>query len=440
MTLVVGMGRSGIAAARLLAREGEGVFVTDAGAPQADGLAALDAEGIPYETGVHTLERFLGADEIVVSPGVPLGAPPLEAARMKGVPIIGELELAWRRLRGDVVAITGSNGKTTTTALAAAILGASGRPVQVGGNIGVALSELTASSNAETLNVVEVSSFQLDTIDRFRPRAAALLNITPDHLDRYPDFAAYRASKFRIFMNQDAADCAVLNRDDPEVRRPPIGLAARLRYFSRGAPVETGAFEASGEIYLDGVRVMPAADIPLRGAHNVENVLAALAVAADFGIPAGRMADAVRAFRAVEHRLEYVATVEGIAFFNDSKATNVDAAIKAVESFPGNLIVILGGKDKGASYEPLAEAMRGRVLRVLLVGAASETISKALDGRFPESRAASLEDAVAMGLACGRPGDVVLLAPACASFDMFDNYEHRGRVFKEAVRRLMGEG
>ncbi|HEX5000188.1 MAG TPA: UDP-N-acetylmuramoyl-L-alanine--D-glutamate ligase [Terriglobia bacterium] len=430
MTLVVGMARSGIAAARLLARKGAAVFVTDSGNPPA---AELDAMGIPYETGGHSPDRFLSADEIVVSPGVPLDLPPLKMAREKGVPIIGEIELAARDLRGDIVAITGSNGKTTTTALVGAILKASGRPVQVGGNIGVALAELTETSTEETVNVIEVSSFQLDTIDRFHPRSAALLNITPDHLDRYSSFEAYRASKFRIFMNQDGGDFAAINRDDPQVFPPPVSIRAETRPFSTHARVEKGACLDGGSIYLDGVKVMPVEDVPLRGRHNVENTLAALATVAGYGIPAETMAGAVRAFRAVEHRLEYVATIRGVDFFNDSKATNVDAAVKAVESFSSNLIVILGGKDKGASYEPLAEAMSGRVKRVLLIGAAADVIAAALASRFPQTRVASMADAVRQGLAAAEAGDVILLAPACASFDMFDNYEHRGRVFKDAV-------
>jgi UDP-N-acetylmuramoylalanine--D-glutamate ligase len=432
------MARSGIAAARLLAESGVSVFVTDSGKPS---TSELDALGIPYETGGHSIDRFLAADEIVVSPGVPLDIAPLRAAREKGVPIVGEIELASRRLRGDIVAITGSNGKTTTTALVGAIMQASGRPVQVGGNIGIAMTDLIAGSTDATVNVIEVSSFQLDTTDRFHPRAAALLNITPDHLDRYESFAAYRASKFRIFRNQDSGDFAALNRDDPEVCPPPVAIRAETRYFSRRGAVEKGACLEEGALYLDGTRVMPVEDVPLRGAHNVENVLAALAVVAGYGIPAGAMADAVRAFRAVEHRLEYVGTVQGVDLFNDSKATNVDAAVKAVEAFSGNLILILGGKDKGASYEPLAEAMQGRVRHVLLIGAAKGVISRALAGRFPETPVASMDEAVRKGLALSQPGDVILLAPACASFDMFENYEHRGRVFKEAARRAMeGKG
>ena len=434
MKVVVGMARSGVAAARLLHSRGESVFVTDSGKPRAS--VELDALGIPWEGGQHTAAKFLQADEIVVSPGVPLNIPPLQAARAKGVPIISELELASRYLKGDIIGITGSNGKTTTTTLVGEILKAAGKTVQVGGNIGTAMCGLVDTSTPFTINVIEVSSFQLDAIVKFRPRVAALLNVTPDHLDRYADFAAYRRSKFRIFENQTDADIAVLNCDDANVYPPPEGLRARRHYFSRTDGIADGAFRFGGMLYLNGLAVMAASDVRLRGEHNIENVLASMAITSTYGVRSSTLTSVISEFRGVEHRIEYVASVRGVTFFNDSKATNVDSAIKAVASFDHNIILILGGRDKGAPYEPLIEAMKGKVKHVLLIGEASAKIAAAMDNRFPVTQVSSLEDAVREGATIGEPGDVVLLSPACASFDMFDNYEHRGRVFKKAVQEL----
>jgi UDP-N-acetylmuramoylalanine--D-glutamate ligase len=428
------MARSGVAAARLLHSRGESVFVTDSGKPQAS--AELDALGIPWEGGKHTVSRFLKAAEIVVSPGVPLNIPPLQAAREKGVPIISELELASRYLKGDIIGITGSNGKTTTTTLVGEILKAAGKTVQVGGNIGTAMCGLVDTSTPFTINVIEVSSFQLDAIVAFRPRVAALLNVTPDHLDRYADFTAYRRSKFRIFENQTETDIAVLNRDDASVYPPPEGLRARQHYFSLTDGVADGAFRFGGMLYLNGTAVMAASDVRLRGEHNIENVLASMAITSPYGIRSSTLTSVISEFRGVEHRIEYVASVRGVTFFNDSKATNVDSAIKAVASFDHSVILILGGRDKGASYDPLIHAMQGKVKQVLLIGEASEKIAAAIDNRFPVTQVPSLEDAVREGAKLGVQGDVVLLSPACASFDMFDNYEHRGRVFKKTVQEL----
>jgi len=431
MVLIVGMARSGVAAARLLQSRGKSVFATDSGA--APLRSELDSLGIPYEAGGHTAARFLEAEEIVMSPGVPLDIPPLGAARRKGVPIVSEIEVAFRYLQGEIVAITGSNGKTTTTTLVGEVLNTTGRPVQVGGNIGTAMSSLVDSSSPTTINVVEVSSFQLDGIQKFRPRVAVLTNITPDHLDRYEDFKAYRASKFRIFENQHPTDIAIRNRDDAEVYPPESAGKARQRFFSQRHSVEDGAYRSGGTLYLDGKPVMPVADISLQGAHNIDNVLAAMTVADCYGVPGDVMSETIRNFRGVEHRIEFVGTVNGVRFFNDSKATNVDSAIKAVESFDGNVIIILGGLDKGAPYSPLVDAMIPRVKLAVLIGAAAGKIAEAIGGSLPVTRADSMADAVRLGLETGKPGDVVLLSPACASFDMFANYEHRGKVFKEAV-------
>lgn len=434
MKVVVGMARSGIAAARLLQRRGESVFVTDAGKPQA--AAELDALGIPWEAGKHTTNRFLKADEIVVSPGVPLDIAPLQAAREKGVPVISELELASRYLQGDVIGITGSNGKTTTTTLVGEILKAAGRTVQVGGNIGTAMCGLVETSTPSTINVIEVSSFQLDAIRTFRPHVAALLNITPDHLDRYAGFTAYRSSKFRIFENQRETDMAVLNRDDPNVFPPPEGLKAHPHYFSLTEGLAEGAFRFGGMLYLNGTAVMAGSDVRIRGEHNIENVLASMVITSKYKISSATLTGVISEFRGVEHRIEFVASVRGVSFFNDSKATNVDSSIKAVASFDQNLILILGGRDKGASYEPLVQAMRGKVKHIFVIGEAATKITTAVGNRFPLTQSSSMEEAVRSAASMGEPGDVVLLSPACASFDMFENYEHRGRVFKKSVQEL----
>jgi UDP-N-acetylmuramoylalanine--D-glutamate ligase len=293
---------------------------------------------------------------------------------------------------------------------------------------------LVDASTADTINVIEVSSFQLDGIRMFRPNTAALLNVTPDHLDRYPNFAGYRASKFRIFENQRKTDLAVLNRDDPQVYPPPMALPARQCFFSRKERLEHGAFRAESTLYLNGKRVMSAEDVRLRGEHNIENVLASMAITSNYGVAATTLATAIHEFRGVEHRIEYVATVRGVEFFNDSKATNVDSAIKAVESFERNIILILGGRHKGAPYDPLVEAMHRRVKHVVLIGEAGPQIAASIGTQFPFSYATSMSDAVKHAAQLGKRGDVVLLSPACASFDMFENYEHRGREFKKAVQ------
>jgi len=428
VVLVVGIARSGIAAAKLLLSQGVDVYVSDSGHP-AEGAAELKAAGISYETGKHTAAVFTQADEIVLSPGVPPEIEALKAARDKGIPIISEIELAFRYIQGEIVAITGSNGKTTTTSLTAAILKRTERPVQLGGNIGVAMSRLVKTSTPDTINVIETSSFQLDGIRCFRPKVGVLLNITPDHLDRYADFQAYRASKFRLFENQTSGDIAILNRDDGQVFPPPYPIRSQIRTFSRRA-IEDNAITLAGHV------LMPVRDVPLRGAHNLENVLAAATVALCYGVRYEAIAESIRAFGAVEHRLEFVREIKGVAFYNDSKATNVDSTIKAVESFDRGVIIILGGKDKGAPYAPLVEAMEGRVKHVLLIGQAAQQISDAIGGRFPTTFVATMKDAITTGVSLAHTGDVVLLSPACASFDMFDNYEHRGRVFKDAVKEL----
>ncbi|HVA62895.1 MAG TPA: UDP-N-acetylmuramoyl-L-alanine--D-glutamate ligase, partial [Terriglobales bacterium] len=400
--------------------------------------------GVAVETGGHRERSFLDADLIVVSPGVPADLPLLKRARAQAIPVWGEIELASRYLRGTVVAITGANGKTTTTSLTGELLAASGRRVQVGGNIGTPLISLVDSSSDDCVNVIEVSSFQLETVESFHAHIAAVLNLSPDHLDRHGSMEAYAAAKQRIFRNQTAADYAVLNPNDAWCRQFAASLTSQPVWFAP-FPLErqTGACVRAGEVVWmrEGrtTPILPVADIPLRGAHNLENVLAAVAMArlltGTEAAPA--LAQAVRDFRAVEHRLEFVAQVGGVDYYNDSKATNVDAAIKALEAFPQGVWIILGGKDKGSDYTALAPLLGARARGVLLIGAATEKIAAQLGASgLALTRCGTLDQAVATAAERAQAGDTVLLAPACASFDQFQNYGHRGQVFKQLVGRL----
>jgi len=441
--LVVGLARSGVAAAEFLAVRGARVTVNDA-KPESElkEAAALRTKGIEVVGGSHPHALFEKSDLIVVSPGVPLALEPFKLARAAGVPIIGEVELAARFLRGKLVGITGSNGKTTTTTLVGELLKDAGLFTQVGGNIGTALISLVETSRDDGFTVVELSSFQLEAVEQLHVNVALLLNITPDHLDRYDSMEDYAAAKANIFRNQSSQDVAVLNADNDWAMREGEKSAARRVCFSRLEELEEGIFLRGDEIIersKSGERVLlTRADIQLPGDHNVENVMAALAAGLACGASPDSMRQTVRNFKGVEHRLEFVAEINGVKFFNDSKATNVDAAIKCLEAFAGGVIVILGGKDKGGDYAPLAPLVRERCEHVILIGAAADKIGAALENTKPLHRAATMPEAVELGLRLGRPGDIVLLAPACASFDMFDNYEHRGRVFKEAVRSLTG--
>jgi UDP-N-acetylmuramoylalanine--D-glutamate ligase len=439
--LVVGLARTGVAASLFCAGHGAIVTATDSKpeAEIAETAARLRAAGVKLELGVHSRDIFLAQDLIVVSPGVPARLPPLELARAQGIPVWSEVELAWRFLRGKLVAITGSNGKTTTTSLVAHILQTAGMETLVGGNIGVPLLDLVQASTESSVTVAEISSFQLETIEEFRPEVGVLLNLTPDHLDRHESFEAYAAAKMRLFENQLDSDAAVLNADDPEITKR-VPSRGHVYWFSRQKRAAEGAFVRDGDIIFraGGSEAIVArrCDIALRGEHNLENVLAACAAAFLAGAPAAAIANGVKTFRAVEHRLEFVAEVGGVQFYNDSKATNVDATLKAVEAFPGPLLVILGGKDKGSPYTPLIEPLRERARLAILIGAAAEKIAADLGDAVAVERAGTLERAVKLALERAQPGDVVLLAPACSSFDQFENYEQRGRVFKELVARL----
>jgi UDP-N-acetylmuramoylalanine--D-glutamate ligase len=428
-----------VASALFLKSRGARVTVSDS-KPEAElrnEILLLLDHGITVETGGHGDRTFRGQDLIVVSPGVPFDAPQLAQARAIEEPVIGELELAAQFLAGPIVAITGANGKTTTTSLAGEIIAAGKFPTLVGGNIGTPAITFVDQASLQTWIVLEVSSFQLETIVTFRPRISVILNITPDHLDRHKTFANYVNAKARIFENQKPDDFTVLNADDATTAGLADRVRAQLFWFSRKKPVEKGAFVREGHIlFRDGQRereIMPLAEIPLKGAHNLENVLAGVSIGALVGCDPAQIREAVRNFKAVEHRLEFVTKIAGVDYYNDSKATNVDATIKALESFPANIHLILGGKDKGSDYTVLNELLRQRVKRVYTIGAAAGKIEAQIQGAVEVDHSETLEVAIRRARESAVAGDVVLLAPACASFDQFQSYEHRGRVFKETV-------
>jgi UDP-N-acetylmuramoylalanine--D-glutamate ligase len=444
--LVVGLGKSGVASALFLKAHGAKVTVSDtkSGDELRNEIPVLLDHGITVETGGHGDRTFRGQDLIVVSPGVPVDAPPLVQARALGEAVIGEIELAAQFLPGPIVAITGSNGKTTTTTLTWEIMTAAGFPALVGGNIGTPAISLAERAKPETAIVLEISSFQLETIQTFRPKVAVVLNVTPDHLDRHRTFEVYVDAKARIFENQQGSDFAVLNADDLTCVAMGARTRAQVFWFSRQKEVEHGACVRDGNIVFrddSGQReIMQVSEIPLKGAHNLENVLAAVCAGALMGCAPEKIRQAVSDFKAVEHRLEFVTTIRGVDYYNDSKATNVDATIKALESFPANIHLILGGKDKGSDYTVLNDLLRQRVKRVYTIGAAAAKIESQIvsskNGGPEVVHAETLENAIRKANAIAQSGDVVLLAPACASFDQFKSYEHRGKMFKEIVRSL----
>jgi UDP-N-acetylmuramoylalanine--D-glutamate ligase len=442
-TAVVGLARSGVAAARLIRRLGGRVLASDSGARESLSAEARDLEhlGCGLWTGGHPDAAFAGADLVVVSPGVPLELPALEAARARGVPVIGELELGWRVMEADLIAITGTNGKTTTTALTGELVSGTVRPLLVGGNIGTPLCAHALDFPADGLVVAEASSFQLDTTELLRPRVAAVLNVTPDHLDRHKTFERYVLAKSRIFANQTPADCAVLNADDPIAASLAPRTRARVLWFSRLTPLDHGVFVRDGWVVakLNGhvEEICPLGEIPLRGQHNVENVLAAAACALWTGLSPESIRRGIGAFRGVAHRIERVLDERGVTYYNDSKGTNVASTIKALESFAEPVILIAGGTGKGQDFGPLGQAARGRVRQAVLIGADRAQIRAVLEAAgVPCMDAGSMQEAVAAARSLAGVGEVVLLSPACASFDMFDSYEHRGEVFKTAVHEL----
>jgi UDP-N-acetylmuramoylalanine--D-glutamate ligase len=439
--LVVGLGKSGVASALFLESRGARVTVSDSKSEDQlrEEIPALLDRGVVVETGKHGERTFRDQELIVVSPGVPFNVPSLENARRMNIPVIGEIELAAQNTLGSIVAITGSNGKTTTTTLAGEIIASGGSKALIGGNIGTPAISFADQSSPETWVVLEVSSFQLETIETFRPKIAVILNVTPDHLDRHGSMENYTAAKARVFENQTAEDFAVLNLDDKIAASLGGGIKPKVYWFSRHKEVERGTFVKGGSIFFKDsqtTEIMPVAEIMLKGAHNLENVLAAVSIGMLAGVAPEKIRRAVNAFKAVEHRLEFVTEIEGVQYFNDSKATNVDATIKALESFPKNIHLILGGKDKGSDYTLLNALLRERVKQVYTIGAAAQKIEQQIANTVPIVAASTLENAVRKAALAAKPGDIVLLAPACASFDQFKSYEERGRVFKEIVQTL----
>jgi UDP-N-acetylmuramoylalanine--D-glutamate ligase len=437
--VVAGAARSGLAAAELLARRGAHVTLSDTRphVPDAEPLRQL---GVDIELGGHAAATFAGADLVVLSPGVPPAQPAVDAARRSGVPIVSELELASRWLQGRLIAITGTKGKSTTTVLAGRMLEAAGFKVAIGGNIGVPLSVQVAESTPDTLHVVEASSFQLELIDGFHPWIAVMLNFSPDHLDRHPSAAAYAAAKARIFENQDARDWSVVNADDPTV----LELASRgrgtQRRFARSRPLLEGT-TIEGDWIVDrhgdsANRLVPVGAIHLLGPHLVDDVIAATAVGAIAGAQSTAMTSAVEQFRGLEHAMELVADIDGVRFVNDSKATNVEAALRSIESFDRGVVPIIGGRFKGGDLRVLRAAVAARAVAVVAIGEAAPLVGEALSDIVAVRQASGFREAVETAFSLARPAGVVLLAPACASFDMFSDYAERGRRFKEEVARI----
>ena len=435
--LVLGLGKSGEAAVRFLCDRH--AIVTAVDKRPFDQLGergrAVSAMAAEVHSGGHRQEWFAGQDLIIPSPGVPWNLPELEKARRAGVAVAGELEIAAAYLRGRVLGVTGTNGKTTTTALIAHILETANKKVLTGGNIGRPVLSMIEKASTETWNVLELSSFQLEAMTVFRSHVGVVLNVTPDHLDRHGTFDAYCAAKHRMVESQAPEDVLVANRDDEVCRRFAADARGSVTWFSRASSVVEGTCVRGGWILCDGTRVAETR-LAIRGEHNLENALAAVAACRRAGISPPEIAEGLQSFRPVEHRLEFVRACRGVDYYNDSKATNVDAAVKSIQAFRGGVWVILGGKDKGGDYEALREPLRAKGRAGFLIGASAEKIERQLAGSIETRRVETLDRAVALARDRARPGDTVLLAPACASFDQFENYEERGKRFKDLVAAL----
>lgn len=437
--VVVGAARSGVAAAELLVRRGASVMLTES-RHAFDEAERLRAAGVALELGGHRADTLAGADLIVVSPGVPVDQPVFDAARARGVEIMGELELASRFVKGRIIAITGTKGKSTTTTLVGRMLSAAGRTVLVGGNIGVPVSAHVDQSTPETLHVVETSSFQLETTSAFRPWIAVWLNIAADHLDRHPTVESYVDAKARIFANQGTGDWAVVNADDPQVMTRSTATNARLVTFSLSGAADAG-FAVDGDWIVTRTatgrdRVLPVSAVELTGRHMLNNVLAAVAVSAIADVTPASMTEALRGFHGLEHVMEPAGEFQGVRFVNDSKATNVEAARRSIESFDRGVVAIVGGKFKGGDLRDLRGPLSTRGRAVIAIGEAAPLVREALAGVVPVVEAASMREAVRRGYEAASPDGVVLLAPACASFDWFRDYAERGRTFKYEVQQM----
>jgi UDP-N-acetylmuramoylalanine--D-glutamate ligase len=447
--VVVGAARSGIAAAELLATRGAVVTLTEL-RDTFEGVERLRDAGVRIEAGGHQPHTLASAELVVVSPGVPLEQPIFDAPRHRGVEIIGELELASRWIRGSLLAITGTKGKSTTTTLLGRMLSAAGKTVLVGGNIGIPLSTQVAASTEETLHVVEASSFQLETTTTFHPWIAIWLNFADDHLDRHPSVEAYAAAKARIFVNQTADDWAVINADDPAVVARSAAVRARRVQFALSGRAMEGFAQSPSDVYqfvvdddwiirrtAAGVeRIFPVASVELTGRHMLNNVLAAAAAASIAGVTPQAMTGALRGFHGLAHVMEPAGEIRGVRFVNDSKATNVEAAKRSIESFPGGVVAIIGGRFKGGDFRHLREPLWAVGRAVVAIGEAAPLVRDALSGALPVVEAASMREAVERGYEAAAPDGIVLLAPACSSFDWFTDYAERGNAFKAEVERL----
>ncbi len=442
-TLIVGFGKTGAELCRFLLNRGAHVTVSEKreAGQLSKKIGFWQKRGVVFETGGHQKETFLGADIIVPSPGVPK-IPELEEAAAGGVEVLSEIELAFRFLKGRVVGITGTNGKSTTATLSHSILHKGGVKSFLAGNIGTPLISFVEESEDDHIYVTELSSFQLEYVKQFRAHISVFLNISPDHLDWHGSFAGYFEAKKHLLEIQDKEDIVILNRDDPLIWDLRKKSRPKVYGFSRSHIVTPGCFiEKEWIVYTNGKeeKVIPVGDIPLHGIHNQENVMSATLIGFLFGIPPAEMKKTIKTFQSLEHRLEEVATLKNVVFYNDSKATNVGATLKSLESFDRKIILILGGRDKGGNFELLKKPVEERVKKILLIGEAKEKIVRALKNHngIPMEPVSSLREAVRLGFEAASPGEVVLLAPACTSFDMFQNFEDRGRAFKREVFRFM---
>ncbi|OGP92570.1 MAG: UDP-N-acetylmuramoylalanine--D-glutamate ligase [Deltaproteobacteria bacterium RBG_16_47_11] len=439
--LVVGLARTGIATAKFLKTKGSLVTTTEVQPKEKMKEAAQELKGmeISMEWGGHQIGTFLKQDVIVVSPGVDLSIEPIQRATEQGVRVVSEIELAYPFIHAPIIAVTGTNGKTTTTLLIGEMLKEDGKRVGVGGNVGEPLVLFTDGKDRWDVLVVEISSFQLEAIEDFRPRISILLNITEDHLDRYARYEDYIEAKVRIFANQNSGDLAILNRDDPIVMQYGEKVKAKKVLFSLREKLGEGAFSNGQNISLRLGREEEKYSLskaPLKGIHNVENMMAALIAARIFGCSKKAIQDVLDRFEGLEHRLEFVREIEGVRFYNDSKGTNVGSVVKSLQSFSGPVILIAGGKDKNGDLSPLKALVRERVKHLILIGEAKERMARELVGQTDTVLAKTMEEAVSLARQKAKEGEVVLLSPACSSFDMFKDYKERGKAFKEAVKKL----